>query len=125
MSPTASTATLGANRWLLSGFHVPSWTGPLVWTVPPVTLSWYQRMLAIPLPFPTVWLIQMDSVPPMFLYCACIMSRYDSVSIELPLSWGTWVGPTANEVTGTSDGPLSVELARVVQSGCSFQTLAA
>src|SRR3990172_11055177 len=116
MFPDPSTARLGMKRWFESGFHVPCWTGPPVTIFPPVTLSWYQRTLAMPLPFPTVWVSQIDSWPPRLRYCACIIRRYVSVSRLLPPCSGTVDGPTENVPMVTFEGPVKVELAGGLQS---------
>src|SRR5919199_6488817 len=102
MSPALSTARLGMKRFLASGAHVDCCVGE-DGIAPPVTLSWYQRgcaTLGAP-PFPTVCVSQSDSLPPMFVYWFCIISRYESVSTLLPLRSGTSPGPTLNVAIGT------------------------
>jgi hypothetical protein len=64
-------------------------------TVPPVTLPWYQRMLALPPVVAlqvvfvalmlrwTVCVTQSDSAPARFVYCACAIARIASTSAAL------------------------------------------
>ena len=61
-------------------------------TLPPVTLAWYQRTVALPPVVAlqvvfvaltlrcTVWSTQSDSAPPRFEYWACAIARIESVS---------------------------------------------
>src|SRR5262249_58190598 len=82
MSPRWSTARLGMKRknvFAASGSKLEPWT-TFAATVPPVTLAWYQRMVALPpvgalqvvlfalTPRWTVWSTHSDSAPPRFVY---------------------------------------------------------
>src|SRR3954468_15264972 len=81
------------NVFAPSGSKLASWT-TLAATVPPVTLAWYQRRVALFVFAPpqvarvnsprfTVWSTHSDSAPPMFEYCACAIARIASVSAAL------------------------------------------
>src|SRR6185436_16109008 len=93
-SPLRLTATLGMNRWMTSapsGSHVAAW-GMFGATVPPVTLTWYQRGAAKPavLARCTVCVAHSDSTPPMLLYWFCIIARISRTSRVLPPREGAW-----------------------------------
>src|SRR5919199_1702026 len=123
MSPLLSTARLGMNRFFESGANVDCCDGDDA-IAPPVTGSWYHRTCAtfgVP-PLPTVCVSQSDSLPPMFVYWFCIISRYVSVSRLLPCFSGTSLGPTLNVATPTFVGPVKVELAGEAQSTWKRQT---
>jgi len=64
-------------RWIVFGLKVPCCSGWTVTTVPPVTLIWYQRTLAMlgTAPLPTVCASQSDSWPARLRYWFCIISR--------------------------------------------------
>src|SRR5438132_6790569 len=119
MSPFLSTASDGMNRFDESGDHVDCWRG-LDAIAPPVTGSSYQRTCAM-LGEPTVCVSQSDSRPFSFVYWFCIINRYESVSMLLPWSSGTLLGPGLKVAIGTSVGPLNAEFAVVVQSTWNFQ----
>src|ERR1041385_1847885 len=81
------------NVFAPSGSKVAAWTS-FAATVPPVTLTWYQRIVALLVfepphvaevngPRLTGWSIQIDSAPPWFVYCACAIARIESVSAAL------------------------------------------
>ena len=57
---------------------------------------------------PTVWFTQSDSVPPMFAYWACIISRSSSVSSEFA-GVGTVAEATLYDAWPTLVGPVKVE----------------
>src|SRR5262245_19194005 len=81
-------------------------------TVPPVTLTWYQRGAAVPFNARrTVWVAHSDSAPPMLLYWFCIMARIWSTSRLLPPSDGAlataWFGQAVGE-SGMS-GPVKLD----------------
>src|SRR5262249_4683668 len=96
MFPVRSTARLGMKRknvFAPSGSKVAPWVR-LAAMVPPVTLAWYQRIVALfefvppqlaigNSPRLTVWSTQSDSVPPMFEYWAWAIARIESVSAAL------------------------------------------
>ena len=78
------------NVFAASGSKVVPWT-TFAATVPPVTLAWYQRTVALfafvppqlatgSSPRLTVCATQSDSAPPRFAYCACAIARIASVS---------------------------------------------
>src|SRR5215469_4056581 len=128
MSPFLSTARLGSHRPVaLSGAHVDCWSGPVVMTVPLVTLSWYQRgAVNDVLPgLATVCVSHNDSVPLRFVYWFCTINRSYSVSSPFPLFAGAAVGAAVHDASVTLDGPVTVEFAVLVQSTWNFQTRAA
>src|SRR5205814_1569211 len=66
---------------------------------------------------------QSDSIPPMFAYWFCIISRVASVSRLLPPLSATVPGALAQVLpVRTSVGPVNVELAVLFQSTWNFQT---
>ncbi len=64
---------------------------------------------------------QSDSAPARFVYWFCTIKRSRSVSSALPLFAGTDDGPTPQLASVTFDGPVSVELAVLLQSTWNFQ----
>src|ERR1700686_2520138 len=70
--------------------------GRLAATVPPVTLTWYQRGAAKPVVFPrrTVCVTHNDSRPPRFVYWFCIIARICRTSRVLP-PWEGALGTVA------------------------------
>src|SRR5262249_17801139 len=129
MSPRWSTARLGMKRQngvAPSGSKLAALT-TFAATVPPLTLAWYQRMVALPpvgalqvvlfalTPRWTVWSTQSDSAPPTFVYWACAIARIASTSTALAgvaalpgvafgqqLGWSCVSGPVNVEVEGLS-----------------------
>src|SRR5438874_13834061 len=90
MLPARSTARLGMKRLVTfapSGSHVVVCTVGEA-TVPPVTLTWYQRGAATPKVFDlrTVCGNHNDSMPPKFVYWFCTMARIcrTSRSVAVP-----------------------------------------
>src|SRR5947199_142615 len=84
------------NRFVDVGFHVAACSA--LPTVPAVTGTWYQRTAAWVEELPcTVWLSHRDSMPPMFVYWFCAISRMASVSRLLPFFEGTVPGGEAHE----------------------------
>src|SRR5512138_3947437 len=119
MFPFLSTARLAIHRDRESdGAHVDCCTGPVVTTLPPFTLSWYQRGAANAelVGLATVCVNQSDSTPPRLVYWLCTISRSRSVSKALPFLAGTVDGATPHEASVTLDGPVSVESAVLFQS---------
>src|SRR3954451_22252271 len=135
MSPTRSTARAGMNRKKVlapSGSQVAPWT-TFAATVPPVTLAWYQRTVALPpvvalqvvfvalTPRCTVWATQSDSAPPMFEYWACAIARMGSTSAPLAVVEAL-AGVAFGQQFGASwlCGPLNVDVEMRSQSTCSL-----
>ena len=114
------------NRYMtfaLSGSQVVPWT-VLAATVPPVTLSWYQRGAAKPVAFArrTVCEIQSDSAPPIFMYWACTIARIWSTSRALPASEGALGTAAFGQLVALSgvSGPVKVDVEILSQSTCSL-----
>src|SRR5215471_54185 len=129
MSPRRSTARLGMKRknvFAPSGSKLAPWT-TFAATVPPVTFSWYQRIVALPpvgalqvvlvalTPRSTVWSTHSDSAPPRFVYCACAIARIGRTSARFAgvqalagdsfgqqFGWSCVSGPANVEVDGLS-----------------------
>src|SRR5215831_12205882 len=131
MSPRWSTARLGMKRknvFALSGSKLEPWT-TFAATVPPVTLAWYQRMVALPpvgalqvvlfalTPRWTVWSTQSDSAPPMFVYWACAITRMGSTSTALA-GVAAFPGVAFGQQLGWSwlNGPVNVDVEGLSQS---------
>src|SRR3954469_18438301 len=134
MSPARSTATEGMKRknvLAASGSKVVPWT-TFAATVPPVTLAWYQRIVALFAfaalhvasgfsPRLTVCATQSDSAPPRFEYCAWAIARSPSVSAELAgvkAFAGLAFGQQAAAACVT--GPVKVEVEILSQSTWSL-----
>src|SRR5215471_13336530 len=114
MLPFLSTARLGIQRpMVLSGAHVDCCTGPVVTTLPPVTLSWYQRGAGsvVLLGFATECVSHSDSVPAKFVYWFCTINRSYNVSRPFPFFAGAKVGATVHDASVTLEGPVTVEFA--------------
>src|SRR5689334_2511368 len=119
MSPFLSTARLGIHRaTVLSGAKVDCCTGPVVTTVPPVTLSWYQRGASSAMfpGFATLCVSQSDSAPFRFVYWFWTISRSCSASSAFPFFAGAVPGPWVHDASVTLDGPVTVEFAVLLQS---------
>src|SRR3954451_18472832 len=117
MSPFWSTARLPIQRFRpsLAPSCLPCWTG-VVATVPPPTLScahWIPVGVLAPQQR-IVWLTQSDSLPPMFVYCACIIRRSPSESTKKPPGVCTSRGEGVKLAWLTLVGPVNVELATLL-----------
>src|SRR5437660_8243079 len=123
MLPARSTPRLGMKRFTMfaaSGSHVVVCTVGEA-TVPPVTLTWYQRGAATPKVFAlrTVCGNHNDSVPPKFVYWFCTMARIWRVSSSIvvlgcPAFWTLAFGQL-EPVAGIS-GPVKVDSEMLFQS---------
>src|SRR5438093_8592639 len=135
MSPSLSTARAGIQRknvFAPSGSNVAPWI-VFAATVPPVTLSWYQRTVALPpvgalqfvfvalTPRSTVCETHSDWAPPMFVYWFWAIARIPSVSSALA-GVATLAGNWFGQQLGAScvSGPVKVEVEILSQSTWSL-----
>src|SRR5215218_3523880 len=122
MFPALSTARLGMNRLLASGFQVDAWRAAPI--VSPVTGTWDQRTADCVDVLPrAVCAFHSDSTPLMRTYWFCIIARGPSVSSGFPFFSATVAGGLDQVVAVVeSVGPVSVDAAEAAQSTSNFQT---
>src|SRR5262249_23769794 len=113
MLPCRSTASAAIQRLIPSaGFQVCCCTG-VVFALPPLTLIWAHCVNSGSVLFAvgTVCVTQSDSTPLMFRYCACIISRSESVSSVFAATGVITFGKVQHpyEVWLTDVGPVKVE----------------
>src|SRR3954467_4580005 len=89
-------------------------------TVPPVTLTWYQRGAAKPvvLALRTVCVSHKDSTPPILVYWFCIMARICKASRLLPPCEGGLATAAFGQLVAEigMSGPVNVESEILSQS---------
>src|SRR6266436_9066954 len=123
MLPARSSARLGIKRlstFAPSGSHVVA-CGIEPATVPPVTLTWYQRGAANPVVFArrTVCGSHNDSVPPKFVYWFCTIARIcrTSSSVAVPGCAALATAALGQLVAAIGmSGPVKVDKERLLQS---------